>query len=300
MNRLIVILATLLLPCCLAAQNRTVTPVTPITSRPVATPKESKKKTDNQHSVRPESVVEVIDDLGNTVLLDTLTGSEWVDSLALAQPKKVGNIYPLLDAVNIGVDLWQAIGRALGQKQGIGGIWARLSFHNRYFAVVEAGLSSAHKTPAGMNYTYSQPLAPYFKVGMDYNFLYNKNSDYQLYAMARYGLTRFSYSLSDVTITNDYWGITDYPTFPTQRTTTGYIELGVGVQVMLWKSLSAGWNIKYHRVVHHSAEKNGEPWAVPGFGGRSGALGVSVSLIYTIPLHEHIDINDNDNKKKKK
>lgn len=297
----IMTLIALLLPLGAAAQNRTVTPVKPVTSRPVAQPKVKKNKKDGEatKSVRPGSVIEMTDDLGNTVLLDTLSGNEWVDSIALAQPKVIGNIYPLLDAVNVGVDLWPALGRAFGQKQGIGGIWARLSLHNRYFVAVEAGMGMAKTTPRGMNYHYSQPLAPYFKVGLDYNFFYNSNPDYQVYAMARYGISHFSYSLSDVSIDNGYWGTTEHPDFPTQKTTSGYIEIGAGIQVKLWGPISAGWNIKYHRIVHHSREKNGAPWAVPGFGTRAGSLGVSLSLIYTIPLHDPIPEPEKDKKSKK-
>lgn len=300
MMRLLSIVMLALLPALTFAQSRTVTPVEPVSSRPVATPKEKKEKEPKEkHTPRPASVVEVTDDLGNTLLLDTVSGNEWVDSMALAQPKVIGNIYPLLDALNFGIDLWPALGRAFGQKQGLGGIWARLSLHNRYFIALEAGISSAADAPKDMNYRYRQNVAPYFKVGMDYNFFYNNNPDYQVYALVRYGLSRFSYSLTDVSIDNGYWDTVERPDFPTQHTTTGYIEIGAGIQVKLWGPISAGWNLKYHRIIHHSAETNGAPWAVPGFGGRSGELGVSLSLIYTLPLHAPIPQPETTKKQKK-
>ena len=55
---------------------------------------------------RPSSVVKQVDDSGREFYLDTITGSEWVDSAAMMLPKVVGNIYPLWDAVNVGVDVW--------------------------------------------------------------------------------------------------------------------------------------------------------------------------------------------------
>lgn len=295
MRRLLAIIVAALCLAAALAQGRTVTPVNPVTARPVAPvkvkkskePKEKEKKPE-----RPESVIETTDDLGNTFLLDTLSGNEWVDSMALAQPKAIGNIYPLLDAVNIGVDIWPALNRAFGQQQGLFGLWARLSFHNRFFAVVETGLSNANSRPEAMNYTYKSPIAPYFKVGMDYNFFYNSDSRYQVYLLLRYGIARFSYSLSDVTVNNGYWGTTSEPIFPSQTTTNGFIQIGAGIHVNIWGPLAIGWNFKYQRVVHHSAETYGAPWSVPGMGLRNSELGISLSLIYTIPLHKPIITDD--------
>lgn len=293
MRRLLTIILSV---CCLIAalaQSRTVTPVTPVTSRPEAPVKEKKSKEPKEKkSERPASVIESTDDLGNTILLDTLSGNEWVDSMALAQPKVVGNIYPLFDAVNIGVDFWPAVNRIFGAEYGWAGLWARLSLHNRYFVAAEVGVSNADSRPEDMNYRYTSPLYPYFKVGMDYNFFYNSDSRYQIYLSFRYGLSRFKYSLSDVTVTNSYWDTTTYPQFPTQTTVNGYIQIGAGIHVTLWGPIALGWAVKYQRVVHHSAETYGAPWSVPGMGLRNSELGISLSLIYTLPLHAPLPPSD--------
>lgn len=278
MNKLAAIILTFF-TLTVVAQTRTVTPIVPVTSRPVAQPKVKKEKP--AHSERPASVVEMTDDLGNTVLLDTLNGNEWVDSLALAQPKVIGNIYPLMDAVSVGADLWPLLNRGIG-------FYGRLSLHNRYFPVFEAGFCSARNKPDGLNYTYKQKLAPYFKLGIDYNFFYNSNPGYQLFALLRYGLSHFSYDINDVTLDDPYWQESITMNFPTQTTTTGYLELGVGLNVKIWGPISAGWNVRYHKVLHHSKEPNGAPWYVPGMGKRASSLGVQVTLSYTLPLHSPI------------
>jgi len=300
MRRLFCIIPAVLCLLPLLGQTRKVTPVNPVTTRPVAPVKEKKKKpekAEEKQNERPGSVVETTDDLGNTILLDTISGNEWVDSMALAQPKVIGNIYPLLDAVDIGVDFWPAVNRIFGQKQGLAGLWARLSLYNRYFVVFETGLGNAKSRPEGMNYTYTSPISPYFKIGLDYNFFYNSDRRYQAYLLFRYGISRFKYSLTDVDVNNGYWNITTHPHFPTQTTTNGFIQLGVGIHVTLWGPIAMGWNVKYQRVVHHSAETFGAPWAVPGMGVRSSELGVSLSLIYTISLHDPISLDDKDKKK---
>ncbi len=286
-----------LLTFSVAAAQRTVTPVVPVTSRPSAPSKISKTAQQKPTTERPDYVIETTDDTGRTFLLDTVSGNEWVDSMALAQPKAIGNIYPLWDAISVGIDLWPALGRAWGEKHGLGGIWARLSLHNRYFPVIEAGVSSASNAPDGMNFRYKSPVAPYFKVGLDYNFFYNSNPDYQVYALVRYGITRFSYQLADASIFNSYWQTTDKLDFPDLRSTMGYVEIGAGIVVKLWGPISAGWNFKYHKVIHRTSQKYGEPWAIPGFGKSNMSLGVQLSIIYTIPLHKPIEKTDTEDKK---
>lgn len=291
MKHLLLIICLLLGPA-ISAQTRTSTPVVATSSRPTPPVKEKKTKNNkeekNKKPERPESVVEITDDNGNSLFLDTISGNEWVDSMALAQPKVIGNIYPLLDAINIGVDIYPAVNRVLGAGYGLGSVWARLSLHNRYFPAVEFGLSNAFDRPEKMNYTYRSPICPYFKIGIDYNFFYNSNPDYQVYATFRYGLTPVKFSLSDITIANSYWGLVESPFFPEQTCWNGFIQLGAGIHVKIFGPIALGWAIKYQRVIHHSAETFGQPWVVPGMGKRNSELGLSFSIIYTIPLHSPI------------
>ena len=262
--------------------QRTITPVNPqITTAPV---KGEKKQKTEEPKGPPPSVVERVDDSGRTFLMDTISGSEWIDSLAMVQPKVVGNIYPLINGVGAGIDVWPAVSRAFSSHNGIIGIWGQMDLHNRYFPTLEVGVGSASYSPSDMNFTYKSPVAPYFKVGMDYNFLYNSNPAYRVYAMVRYGLSPFKYDITDVTVTSGYWGETTHPEIPRQSTVNGWLEVGVGLQVKLWGPISAGWNFKYHRILHHSRETYGHPWAIPGYGTRSSSIGVSVSVIYTLPL----------------
>lgn len=264
--------------------QRRVTPVK--TAEPTRTQiavDESKRK---PKSTLPASVVKQIDDKGREILVDTITGSEYVDSLALAQPKVIGNFYPLMHALTVGVDLWDPLMRVFNQDYGLAGVWAELSLHNRYNPIVEFGLGNAWSRPDDMNYTYSSPMAPYFKVGCNYNFLYNSNPDYQVYAGIRYGITRFSYDVTDVTVSNAYWGETSHFDIPRQRSTVGYGEVVAGLKVKLAGRWSMGWCIKYHAVLHSSRAVYGKPWYVPGFGTRSSAIGVSLSVMYTLPLNK--------------
>lgn len=189
MNRLLAFLAALMFAAVimpLSAQRR-VTPVTP--REPGSTPQIT---TNLKQQVDSSRLVTTIDAHGNTVMVDTVTGLEFVDSTLLKAPPKME--YPLLHEVIAGVNVWDPIMRALGQKYGLGDVWAELSMHNRYFPFFAVGLGTINETPVDKNFTFKSPVAPYFKIGGSYNFFYNSNPDYRLQMGLRYGFTTYKWS----------------------------------------------------------------------------------------------------------
>lgn len=222
------------------------------------------------------------DEDGHTVYVDTVTGEQWIDSTALIPVVKMK--YPLLESASVGLDIWDPLMRAFGQQYGIAGAWAEVSLHNRYFPVFEAGLGQASHTPSGNNYSYRSPMSVYFRLGLNYNFLYNSSPDYRLFAGVRYGFSPFSYSISDITLDAPYWEEDARFDIPSQRSTVGWFELVFGLRVRLWGPISAGWSVKYHTILHESTARYGQPWYIPGYGSRSGALTGSFSVSYTFSL----------------
>ena len=108
-----------------AAQRRVnpVRPKEPYVKPDVITATDAAGKAQNRPT-RPSSVVKQVDDSGREFYLDTITGSEWVDSAAMMLPKVVGNIYPLWDAVNVGVDVWDPLMRCseIRSCRNLGGV----------------------------------------------------------------------------------------------------------------------------------------------------------------------------------
>lgn len=223
-----------------------------------------------------------VDDRGLTIYVDTLTNTEWTDSTLLGKVPKMQ--HPLIYSLSAGVDVWEALMRIFGQSYGIGGVWCELNMHNRYIVMAEVGLGTARHRGASDNYLYRSPLGVYFRVGANYNFLFNSNPDYQLYALVRYGLSPFSFSIDDVRDGPGYWGETSTFNVPTQHTTVGWGEVGLGLKVRLWKSFSAGWSVKYRFIMHQSNLAYGKPWYIPGYGSRTAPLAASLSLSYTFDL----------------
>lgn len=221
---------------------------------------------------------------GRIVLVDTVTGMEYVDSTAVA--KKPGNIYPLLHAVTVGVDFLDPLLMAFGQEYGGISAWGEISLHNRFKPYVEMGLSSASISPDGMKYTFSSPLAPFFKIGINYNVFYNSDPDYQLCVGIRYGFSLFRFTIEDVTTSDgDYWGETVPVSFPTQSTTAGFLEFALSIKVKIVRNISLGWTLKYHTAYGGNTDI-GESMYIPGYGKRNNRLAAGFSVMYTIPLNK--------------
>ncbi len=281
MNRLLAFLAALMFAAVimpLSAQRR-VTPVTP--REPGSTPQIT---TNLKQQVDSSRLVTTIDAHGNTVMVDTVTGLEFVDSTLLKAPTKME--YPLLHEVIAGVNVWDPIMRALGQKYGLGDVWAELSMHNRYFPFFAVGLGTINETPVDKNFTFKSPVAPYFKIGGSYNFFYNSNPDYRLQMGLRYGFTTYKWSALDVTVDEGYWGTPSTYSLKDIGNTAGYLEVTFGIKVKISGNFSAGWTIVYHSILHESKSAYGNPMYIPGYGKRNGAISGNFSIMYTIPINK--------------
>lgn len=266
--------AAILVALTAGAQNRRITPV----NTPAG-------KNENLENRKPDmsKLKESVDSKGNIVLIDTVTGEEFIDTTAQKRTLK-RMIYPKLHTIAIGVNVWDAAMRALGQHYGLASVKGEISFHNRYKPMFEIGLGTADETPDGNNYTFKSPLAPYFKIGAGYNIFYNSNPDYQLCFNVKYGFTNFSYTVDNVTVDEGYWGDPAHFSLPSQRVSAGYFEIGAGIKVKVAGPVSMGWEVFYHKVLHESRNTYGPPMTIPGFGKRESSISGAFYITYTIPF----------------
>ena len=279
MSRSILALVTVLVLSVLSVNaQRRVTPVTP--RDPGAAP----VIPDVKKPIDPSRLVTTTDAQGNTVTVDTVTGLEYVDSTLLKAPPRME--YPLLHEVVAGVNVWDPLMRALGQKYGLGDVWGELSLHNRYFPFFAIGLGNCNDTPVDKNYTFKTPIAPYFKLGASYNFLYNSNPDYKLQMGLRYGFSTYKWSVLDATVDEGYWGEPSRFSLNDLSHTAGYLEVTFGIKVKIAGNFSAGWTLVYHSVLHESKSPYGQPMYIPGYGKRNGAFTANFSVMYTIPINK--------------
>lgn len=120
-----------------AAAQRKVTPV-PTAPGTKGVPKEKSELTPYED---PGRLRRETDSRGNIILIDTVTGLEWIDTTAVKKSKKM--IYPRIYCVAAGVNIADPVMRIFGQKYGIASVWGELNMHNRYFPTFELGLGQA-------------------------------------------------------------------------------------------------------------------------------------------------------------
>lgn len=278
MRHLFIILLGLIVSISLEAQRR----ITPVDNPSTAT--QHINETFNADSLKKANVVEMKDAHGRVILVDTVSGTEVVDSAALNVVPKME--YPLITAASVGVDIWDPVMRLFGQKYGLISFIGELNMHNRYIPVVEFGLGTANNTPDGNNYTYKSKMAPFFKVGINYNFLYNSSSSYMAMAGVRYGYTPFSFSLENVTIDSPYWQEDAPMNLPSQNVSAGYFELLFNLRVKIAGPIYLGWSFKYHQILHESKTPYGQPWYIPGYGSRTSSVTGAFTITYTLDLNK--------------
>lgn len=251
---------------------------------------ETKDDTSRINAARRAVSTRVEDEDGQIVFIDTITGERWIDSSAMRSVPKMK--YPLFHSMSIGVNIWDPVMRAFGQKYGIADAFVEANLHNRYIVVAEAGLGLADYTPSSSNFTFRSPMSVYFRIGANYNFLFNSNPDYLIFAGLRYGFTPFSYSIDNITLDSPYWGGTATFDIPSQHATAGWGEVIFGLRVKLWGPVSAGWTFRYRSLLHESAAPYGKPWYVPGYGSRTASMSGSFSIVYTIPGKKIVSVPD--------
>lgn len=205
-------------------------------------------------------------------------------------------VYPVYNGVSLGVNFADAIMMAFGQKYSSYDVWADVSLWNWLFPVVEAGVGFCKDTPVNKNFTYTVKPSLYFKVGVNYNFLYKSNPDYQLFIGLRAGMSHFGWDATNVSITSDYWQETQRFDMKGMRTTSLYGEALAGIKVKIASNFSLGWSVRYRFPFYNHTTKATDlpeglsdyapstPWFIPGYG--SSRLGFTVSAIWTIPARK--------------
>jgi hypothetical protein len=161
----------------------------------------------------------------------------------------------------------------------------QVDLKHKYFPIVELGMSGADKTTANnIGFTTN---APFGRIGIDLNLLKRKKdskpTNNLFLAGIRLGMTNFKYKITNVIITNDYWGgaeTVDYSNIP--ASTKIWWEIVAGVRVEVVKNVYMGWTVRTKNLLTQDVEGQVAPWYIPGFGiNASGNWGLN----YTIGYH---------------
>lgn len=205
-----------------------------------------------------------------------------VETDTVARPSS-GPKYPLLHNISFGVNFFDAVMLLAGQKHASFDAYARLSLHNWFFPVVEAGMGFAKDTPETGNFTYTGKPSFYVKAGLDYNFLYKSNPAYQVFLGLRAAYSSLRYSMTDITINSGYWNQTERFSMPDATAHAFYGEVLAGIQVKIAGNFSLGWTGRYHFKFKVKSPSDSNPWFIPGYGTKA-PVSFTFSAIWTIPL----------------
>lgn len=205
--------------------------------------------------------------------------------------------YPLFNGISVGMDLWGIAGNLFGSDFVSSEISVDANLKNRYFPTVEVGYGGTDTwNEFGIHY---KSKAPFFRIGADYNTMYNKKHGNLLLVGLRYAASSFKYDVMTPAMDDPIYGgeygnpnLEDVvwddakPGFNHKgmKGSMQWLEFCVGIRARIWKELHMGWSVRYKFKLSASTATHGDPWYVPGFGEYNDkTLGITYSIIYKLP-----------------
>ncbi|MBR1789452.1 MAG: hypothetical protein IJ762_09750 [Bacteroidaceae bacterium] len=189
---------------------------------------------------------------------------------------------PLFCGVAVHADLAGPFMKAVGSKFSQMEVGARLNFRDHFFPICELGIGESNREGRENNNRF-HTRAPYFRVGMDYNFNRKHNGN-RLMAGLRYGFSAFNYDFSDPDFADAVWQQTASPlSLNRLHGRAQWLEVAVGCETKLWSFIRLGWNLRFKARLHQHVSDYGSPYYLPGFGKNgSSTFGGTVNLIFDI------------------
>ena len=112
----------------------------------------------------------------------------------------------LYQGTTIGVEVAGLGNYVLGSDILSSEVMIQANLLNRFLPIVEIGYGKVNTTSDATDIHY-QTAAPFFKIGADYNFFYNKSHlPGYLYAGLRYGFSSFMYDVDGPEMTDPNYG----------------------------------------------------------------------------------------------
>jgi hypothetical protein len=189
----------------------------------------------------------------------------------------------LFRGVAVSGDIVGLLMKPFGSKFGSFEGAARINLYNKYFPIGEIGYAFCDNRDDQTNIHY-KTNAPYFRVGLDYNFLKDKNSGNRIFAGVRYAFTSFKYDIEDPNFSDPVWLQKRPYNFKGIKSGAQWAELVVGAEAKIWSIFHLGWSARYKIRLHQKESSFGDPWYIPGFGknGSSTCWGGTFNIIFDV------------------
>lgn len=219
-----------------------------------------------------------------TVVSDSASAK--VNSDKSGKKTKKASSTPVFQGVYLGVDIFNPIATAW-RDYGQFNIVADVSLWHRLFPTVEFGMQFAKRNTDDYQYK-SQGM--YLRFGFNYNFLNYKNertADHVFAAGIRYAYSNVGYDLSNVSVTDGYWGSSATMSAPHHFDHAGWVEFLLIIRVQIYKGFFMGVTGRVMTFPHfYNTSVAYYPGYLPGFGAYSSDatnFGLDYTLTYQIP-----------------
>ncbi len=180
---------------------------------------------------------------------------------------------------------------------------AQVDLKHKYYPVFELGYAGANKT--SNNDINFKTNGLFGRLGVDIN-LINPKKDQKpttnlFLAGIRLGMSNFPYNVSNVIITDNYWGGSETFNYPAKISTKVWYEIVAGVRVEVTKNIYMGWTIRSKNMLSQDIAGEVAPWYVPGFGTNTGNnWGFNYTIGYKLQIPMKVKTRTNKEIKKKK
>lgn len=196
---------------------------------------------------------------------------------------------PLFNGIIVEGDIASVVGSALskGVTHSYEGA-VKIDLKHKFYPTLEFGYAGADKHTVD-NIGFNTNGA-FWRGGIDINMLKQKKAANAINSMLllgiRLGVSNFNYSISNVTIVDEYWGgsaqAMDYNNLSTTKV---WLELTAGIRVEVLKNIYMGWTIRNKNLLTSTADGAVTPWYIPGFGtNKSSNMGLNYTIGYKFQL----------------
>ena len=195
-------------------------------------------------------------------------------------PDSVKYRFPLFNGLSVSTNLFDPVMNLFKWDRANYEATVTADIHHRFFPQFTMGMGVCDEV-SDDGVKYSIKAAPFFKVGMLYNFKYNDyRPDNFYYLLFRYGFSKSTADIENMHYTDGYW-----PEYgPTSVTGQDYpchwIEIGGGIKVKIAGPVSLGWELTLRPLLSKGDAKYGDPYFVPGKGASKFAF--AFNLYYEI------------------
>ena len=163
----------------------------------------------------------------------------------------------------IGADLLGPIARVTNNAYSSYELSLEGGFKNKYYPIIEVGMAKG-STVAVDGSSFEGVSSPYGKVGLNYAIIRSESGFF--YLGYRFGYSKFSYSISNLSLTSNYWGESYKTNLLNENSWATWHEYVLGLRVNIVSRLYMGWNVRYNTLSKTKTMQYSQPAYIPGFG----------------------------------